>query len=69
MQRRGRARSQESKLILMVDGENDKVHKWLEFEKEMKKVYADDMRTLKDIRAMEDLHEDGHREFRIETTG
>lgn len=69
VQRRGRARSHESKLILMFDGENDKVDKWLEFEKHMKQVYADDMRKLKEIEALENLHEAGHREFRVESTG
>lgn len=70
VQRRGRARSRESNFILMVEeGQNDRVDKWLEFEKYMKQVYAEDMRELEKIKDLENLYEPGHREFRVEGTG
>lgn len=69
VQRRGRARSRESMLVIMDDGESNKVHRWLEFEKYMKQVYEDDMRVLKKLEELENLHEPDHREFRVESTG
>lgn len=70
VQRRGRARHQESKLILMTaDSRADKLSEWQELEDGMRARYEDDMRTLQEVLQLEDSEEQGQREFRVETTG
>ncbi|KAI1769633.1 hypothetical protein GGR53DRAFT_473403 [Hypoxylon sp. FL1150] len=51
IQRRGRARMRESKLILLVSDETppDKVDGWMVLEEEMKKRYEDEMRELVEL--------------------
>ncbi len=49
VQRRGRARMKESKLVLMQSSTSDKLRQWHELEAEMKIKYADDMRELRAI--------------------
>ncbi|KAF7874021.1 hypothetical protein EAF04_002693 [Stromatinia cepivora] len=70
MQRRGRARQQDSKLILL-DALGDKVIDWHELERNMRKMYEDEMRELQHIFEIETTDEqskDG-RLLRIESTG
>jgi superfamily II DNA helicase RecQ len=69
VQRRGRARHQESKLILLLDPAEDKVKDWQPLESDMKKLYEDEMRALSEVLIREDAEEDGGREFRVESTG
>jgi ERCC4-related helicase len=66
VQRRGRARKSESKLILMQNSQLDKLGQWQRLEAEMKRIYADDMRELE---KEEGLEEHDGREFRVESTG
>ncbi|KAH8705777.1 putative RNA helicase/RNAse III [Talaromyces proteolyticus] len=69
IQRRGRARDQESKLILLIDGaDTESVAKWITMEEHLKKIYADDQRLLEEIKALEDIEEDSTEFFRIPTT-
>ncbi|KAB8290244.1 hypothetical protein EYC80_011111 [Monilinia laxa] len=70
IQRRGRARQHDSKLILL-DALGDKVIDWHELERNMRKIYEDDMRDLQhifEIEAADEKLEDG-RFLLIESTG
>ena len=69
VQRRGRARHRESKLILLLDPAVDKVSNWQQLEADMKRLYEDDMRALNEVLIFEDTEEHDGREFRIESTG
>ncbi|KAH0543885.1 hypothetical protein FGG08_001786 [Glutinoglossum americanum] len=71
VQRRGRARARQSKFVLML-AENDKknaVDRWQELEEEMKSMYLDDQRKLKEIERTESMTEEGDRRFLVESTG
>ena len=70
IQRRGRARSIESKYIIMFPrgGGQVSIEKLEDLEEEMKKKYLDDMRNLKTIDQLE-KSEDGYRVFEIATSG
>ncbi|KAI9644163.1 Dicer-like protein 2 [Ciborinia camelliae] len=70
IQRRGRARQQDSKLVLL-DAMGDKVIDWHELETNMRKMYEDEMRELQHIFEIETADEqskDG-RFLQIESTG
>jgi ERCC4-related helicase len=69
VQRRGRARTKESQLVLMQSKRSNKLSQWQKLELEMKRIYADDMRELQAIIDLECLEEHDGREFRIESTG
>jgi superfamily II DNA or RNA helicase len=69
VQRRGRARTKESQLVLMQSSKSDKLSQWQELELEMKRIYADDMRQLQAMIDLEHLEEHDGREFRVESTG
>lgn len=69
IQRRGRARDRESKFILFIDGnDSDSVSKWTFMEENLKKIYADSMRELQEIQALEDIEEDSPENFRVPST-
>lgn len=69
VQRRGRARTKESQLVLMESSKSDRLSQWQELELEMKRIYADDMRELQAMVDLECLEEHDGRKFRIESTG
>jgi hypothetical protein len=69
VQRRGRARHQESKLILLFDPMVDKVKEWQQLEMDMKRLYEDEMRALQEVLVLEDNEDHDNREFRVESTG
>lgn len=69
VQRRGRARMQESKLVLMQATDTNRLGQWQELEAEMKRIYADDMRQLQELEELENGEEGDDREFRVESTG
>lgn len=55
IQRRGRARMRESRLVLLLDNEShNEAHEWLEMERQMKAKYEDDQRQLRALQAYED---------------
>ncbi|OTB05309.1 hypothetical protein M426DRAFT_319858 [Hypoxylon sp. CI-4A] len=56
IQRRGRARMRESKLILMMDRDKStaEIDEWTELENEMKKRYEDDMREIQELIEIEE---------------
>ncbi|TAQ90330.1 hypothetical protein B7494_g1341 [Chlorociboria aeruginascens] len=69
VQRRGRARQRDSKLVLLLDPALDKVSDWEQLEMAMKSMYEDDMRALQGILVVEDKEEHDGREFRVKSTG
>jgi hypothetical protein len=55
IQRRGRARMRESRLVLLLDNESrDEAYEWLEMERQMKAKYENDQRQLLALQADED---------------
>lgn len=69
VQRRGRARHEESKLVLMLDSIEEKnLSEWESLEKEMKALYEDEMRSLHEVLVIEDSEETLSREFRVPGT-
>jgi ERCC4-related helicase len=69
VQRRGRARRKESKLVLMQSAVSDKLIEWQRLESDMKRIYADDMRKLQRLAEVEDFEEHDGRYFEVESTG
>lgn len=56
VQRRGRARHRQSKLVLM-HSDNDKIVDWQQLEADMRQMYEDEMRTLQEELRLEDAEE------------
>ncbi|RDL39000.1 uncharacterized protein BP5553_03340 [Venustampulla echinocandica] len=69
VQRRGRARQRDSKLILLLESINNRKSEWQQLELAMKKLYEDDMRRLKEIMAIESTEEHDGRSFLVASTG
>ncbi|KAF4625953.1 hypothetical protein G7Y89_g12212 [Cudoniella acicularis] len=70
VQRRGRARHQDSKLILLLEKTLDnKTTDWHQLEMDMKKLYEDDMRVLQELMVIENSEEHDGRFFQVEKTG
>jgi hypothetical protein len=68
VQRRGRARSRESKLVLLLEQKDTNSMPWQQLEMDMKTLYEDDMRQLQELQVLETEEHDG-RYFRVERTG
>ncbi|KAI9741256.1 MAG: Dicer-like protein 2 [Cirrosporium novae-zelandiae] len=71
IQRRGRARKEESKYILMLP-EDDmfvRVEKWEELEEQMKVIYMNERRKFEKLRELEAMDEDCKQVLSIEKTG
>ena len=70
IQRRGRARSSQSKYYIMLPEHitSSATKKWIELEEKMKQMYMDDMRELKRLEYLEKSDKD-HREFEVPSTG
>ncbi|KAG9246750.1 hypothetical protein BJ878DRAFT_539949 [Calycina marina] len=66
VQRRGRARHRQSKLLLMVE-QQEKLSDWVTLEQEMKNIYEDETRALNEFLEVEDS-EEATREYRVEAT-
>lgn len=65
VQRRGRARNQKSKLVMMLeDVESKRLAVWQVLEEQMKRVYEDDLRELEQYRAIERCEDTPGYEFR-----
>ena len=71
VQRRGRARKEVSKYVIMFEEtEGTKpVSKWQELEDLMRRIYENDMRELKQLEKLEDEEPEGRRDFCVEATG
>ncbi|KAI0806386.1 RNase3 domain-containing protein [Xylaria sp. FL0064] len=55
IQRRGRARMESSRIILLSDGSSEQHDTWIALENTMKRYYEDDMRVLRELAELEDL--------------
>ncbi len=71
IQRRGRARNSKSAYTIMFNQESDSatLSIWQDLEEEMKQIYMDETRLLKENQELEDDGEEGDREFRVDSTG
>lgn len=71
VQRRGRARREESTYTIMVQAgtESGKMAEFVKLEEEMKLVYQDDMRKLERLKRLEDRDSGRERVFKVEKTG
>ncbi|KAL4945766.1 hypothetical protein BDV06DRAFT_219010 [Aspergillus oleicola] len=71
VQRRGRARRQHSTyaMVLSTGDDNSVLKKWQIVEKVMEDAYKKDRRKREEARALEDVDEDVHARFRIDSTG
>jgi hypothetical protein len=69
VQRRGRARQRDSKLILLLDSMADKLGEYEQLELDMRRIYEDEMRKLQELLVLEDGEEQDGRYFRVERTG
>lgn len=70
IQRRGRARKAKSKYVLMFPKNDHQkaVATYKDLEEKMKQMYMDEMRQLDELKLLE-AAEEGHREFKIDSTG
>ncbi|OKL62314.1 hypothetical protein UA08_03032 [Talaromyces atroroseus] len=69
VQRRGRARDRQSELVVFIDGDDDdSMAKWASMEQQLKALYADNMRVLEEIKALEDFEEESAEFFRVPET-
>jgi ERCC4-related helicase len=71
VQRRGRARKQESRYYIFSpkQGNVRSPESWESLEEEMKQVYLDDLRRVKQEEEIENTDENGERSYRVESTG
>jgi hypothetical protein len=71
IQRRGRARKQESKYFIFLPeaGNLRSPESWESLEEEMKKAYLDDARQVEQAEERETLIEDGERLYQVPSTG
>ena len=71
IQRRGRARKEKSKYVILVPESSD-LHSpelWLELEEEMKRVYLDDLREVTSAEEKEMISEDASMVYEVPSTG
>ncbi|PBP21955.1 RNase3 domain-containing protein [Diplocarpon rosae] len=68
VQRRGRARHRDSKLVLLVDSADKKLTGWEQLENDMRNMYEDDMRNLQEYLVHEDAEEHDGRIFQVTST-
>ncbi|KAF1951090.1 P-loop containing nucleoside triphosphate hydrolase protein [Byssothecium circinans] len=70
IQRRGRARKQESKYFILLPqtGGGRPPESWESLEEEMKRAYLDDKRKVEEAREREEMDEDGERYYHIPNT-
>ncbi|KND92581.1 Dicer-like protein 2 [Tolypocladium ophioglossoides CBS 100239] len=69
MQRRGRARMRESKLILLTEHSSNIITQWEALEEELKKVYEDQEREVRKLGLLEDSEATSTTYFEVESTG
>ncbi|KAL4907912.1 ATP-dependent helicase dcl2 [Aspergillus multicolor] len=71
VQRRGRARRQQSTYSIVLSTEDDEssLRKWQNVEKAMEDAYQEDRSRVEELRALEDLDEDVYARFCVDSTG
>lgn len=72
IQRRGRARKQDSKFVIMFPDDDPLAKspdRWLDLEEQMKEAYLNDLREVQAATEREQLEEEGDAIYRCESTG
>lgn len=69
IQRRGRARKENSRLLVLVDNANDKLQQWEALEAEMSLIYQNEERDRARLQQLEDCAEISDESYKIATTG
>ncbi|CAM1509468.1 Fc.00g032070.m01.CDS01 [Cosmosporella sp. VM-42] len=69
IQRRGRARMRESKLVLLIDRSARSPLDWEDLERQMKEQYQEDERELQQLGLLEDSEDTSSASFIVKTTG
>ncbi|POR32920.1 Dicer-like protein 2 [Tolypocladium paradoxum] len=69
IQRRGRARMRESKLVLLTERSSNTITQWEALEEELRKVYEDEEREVRKLELLEDSEATSTTYFEVESTG
>ncbi|KAI9155405.1 Dicer-like protein 2 [Paramyrothecium foliicola] len=69
IQRRGRARMHDSRLVIFFEKGNNSLKKWLALEEQMKKLYQDEQREAKRLEELEEAEDKGNAFFVVKSTG
>ncbi|KAL7809098.1 P-loop containing nucleoside triphosphate hydrolase protein [Trichoderma gracile] len=69
IQRRGRARSKDSKLLLFFDDSNPAIPRWQAKEEEMNRVFEDEERAVRELSQLEDSESPSSVSFIVPSTG
>ncbi|UNI16097.1 Dicer-like protein 2 [Purpureocillium takamizusanense] len=69
IQRRGRARMRNSRLILLSERSSSVIRQWEVLEEELKQVYQDEEREVRQLEILENSEETGATYFEVEATG
>ncbi|KAI0011677.1 hypothetical protein F4779DRAFT_571644 [Xylariaceae sp. FL0662B] len=69
IQRRGRARMRESRLVLMLEGLTDQHSEWIALEEEMKRRYQDEMREIRELWELAESEQPDIEPLYVPTTG
>ncbi|KAL6855709.1 P-loop containing nucleoside triphosphate hydrolase protein [Trichoderma novae-zelandiae] len=69
IQRRGRARSKDSRLVLFFDHSNPAISKWEAKEEEMNKIFEDEDRAIRELGRLEDSESPSSIFFIVPSTG
>ena len=69
IQRRGRARMRESKLVLLTERSSNIVTQWEALEEELKEIYQDEQREVRKLELLEDSEATGTTYFEVASTG
>ncbi|EHL00290.1 putative Dicer-like protein 2 [Glarea lozoyensis 74030] len=69
IQRRGRARQRDSKLIIFHEFDDTKKTEWRQLEENMRRMYEDDLRVLQQLSITEEEEYHDGRFFQVESTG
>ncbi|KAK8171094.1 hypothetical protein BKA80DRAFT_305901 [Phyllosticta citrichinensis] len=72
VQRRGRARKQDSKYVIILSNDSPLVkspENWTRLEEEMQAVYQNHLREIEHAEVQEQQDEEAHLEYRVESTG
>ena len=69
IQRRGRARMKESRLILLHEVSSDVVDRWQQLEDDMQLIYQDEQRRIRTLTQLEESEDVPSRYFEVQATG
>lgn len=69
IQRRGRARMKESKLVLLSEYSSSAVGRWEALEENMKAIYQDTQREIRTLQSLEDSEESSSAFMEVKSTG